>query len=353
MNIVDGVLLAVFDEDIQRDGTIILPKGLTSIGKMAFKGCTRLTNVILPKSLKSIDTAAFADCTSLIAVTFPKGLISMGICAFSNCTSLTTITLPEGLSSINQNAFDSCTSLVTVNLPAGLTSIEEMAFCDCTSLTTITLPAGLTSLAEMAFNGCSSLTAITLPAELTSIGEGAFEECENIQQIVVNTGNPEVYERIKALLPANLQEKVLDFSYLNPIRRIKRNCLDRLINRPETNYLYHLLELDSACESLLSTFPAELIAEITHYTQSHNSYYAAAQKELNALSIPTSLTKENLQDYGLGCDAIAHKYLQKAMERAVGSKEKAREPQVPGFFARGKPYAPVSNDDEDMCCVIR
>ncbi|MDR0553711.1 MAG: Ig-like domain-containing protein [Treponema sp.] len=55
---------------------VILPAGLTSIGKGAFYGCTNLTQVSLPAGLTSIGDRAFGSCTNLVRVTFEGGGIS-------------------------------------------------------------------------------------------------------------------------------------------------------------------------------------------------------------------------------------------------------------------------------------
>jgi hypothetical protein len=48
---------------------IIIPKGVTSIGFLAFAVCTNLTSITIPDSVTSIGYGAFCD-TSLTSVTF-------------------------------------------------------------------------------------------------------------------------------------------------------------------------------------------------------------------------------------------------------------------------------------------
>lgn len=53
---------------------VVIPEGVTSVGKLAFAFCHKLTNVVLPASLVSIERQAFADCRSLSSITIPEGV---------------------------------------------------------------------------------------------------------------------------------------------------------------------------------------------------------------------------------------------------------------------------------------
>lgn len=53
---------------------VVIPEGVTSVGKLAFACCHELTNVVLPASLVSIKRQAFADCRSLSSITIPEGV---------------------------------------------------------------------------------------------------------------------------------------------------------------------------------------------------------------------------------------------------------------------------------------
>lgn len=52
---------------------IVLPDGLTSIGKYAFSGCTGMTSITIPATVTVIGNEAFDWCPSLTAVTFVSG----------------------------------------------------------------------------------------------------------------------------------------------------------------------------------------------------------------------------------------------------------------------------------------
>ena len=53
---------------------VVIPEGVTSVGKLAFAYCHKLTNVVLPASLVSIERQAFVDCRSLSSITIPEGV---------------------------------------------------------------------------------------------------------------------------------------------------------------------------------------------------------------------------------------------------------------------------------------
>ena len=157
-----------------KGGDVIVPAGVTSIGKDAFRECDNLTSVTIPAGVTSIGEAAFYKCGSLTSVTIPGSVTSIGHYAFSNCDSLISITLPAGVTRIEESTFNCCDSLTSVTLPNGLRCIEERAFNDCGSLTGLTLPAGLTEIGGSAFWGCNSLTNVTIPATVTKMGKSAF-----------------------------------------------------------------------------------------------------------------------------------------------------------------------------------
>ena len=113
----------------------------------------------------------------------PSGITSIGNYAFARSANLTKIVLPEGLTSIGESAFYSCSSLTNVTIPDSVTSIGDSAFQDCSSLTNVTIPNGVMSIGDWAFRYCSSLTSVTIPSSVTRIGEYAFDSCDSLTDV--------------------------------------------------------------------------------------------------------------------------------------------------------------------------
>ena len=171
-------------------GAITIPSTLggypvTSIGDVAFYGCSSLTSVTIPDSVTSIGESAFYDCSSLKSVTIPDSVTSIGRSAFYGCSSLTSVTIPNSVTSIRIWAFYGCSSLTSVTIPNSVTSIGDNAFSGCSSLTSVTIPNSVTSIVDGAFEGCSSLKSVTIPNCVTSIGDGAFEGCSSLKSVTI------------------------------------------------------------------------------------------------------------------------------------------------------------------------
>ena len=67
---------------------------VTGIGE-AFNANRNITRVIIPNSITSIGFVAFGGCTSLNNITIPNSVTNIGERAFINCTSLTNVTIPN------------------------------------------------------------------------------------------------------------------------------------------------------------------------------------------------------------------------------------------------------------------
>jgi hypothetical protein len=126
-------------------------------------------------------------CSSVI---LPDGLTYIGKYAFEDCTNLASVTIPDSVTSIGNVAFNYCTSLASVTIPDSVTSIGERAFEYCTLLVSVTIPDSVTSIGEYAFYCCTLLVSVTIPDSVTSIGTEAFYLCENLAEVNVACPNP-------------------------------------------------------------------------------------------------------------------------------------------------------------------
>ena len=137
---------------------VVIEKGVTRIGELAFFKCSSLTNITIPDSVTCIAYAAFGGCTNLTDITIPDSVTSIGMEVFLGCNSLTSITIPNGITSIGDDMFSNCWSLTSITIPDSVTSIGMYAFSECSSLTSITIPKSVTSIGNSAFRSCNNLT---------------------------------------------------------------------------------------------------------------------------------------------------------------------------------------------------
>ena len=164
----DGVLIKY----VGSGGNVVIPEGVTSIGRSAFENCSSLTSVTIPESVTEIGWSAFENCSSLASVT------SIGDSAFENCRSLTSVVIPERVTYIGGYAFKNCSNLTSVTIPASVTSIGYEAFSGCTGLKTAGPIGGgydyefgwTNEIPDHVFENCSGLRSVTIPSSVTEIG---------------------------------------------------------------------------------------------------------------------------------------------------------------------------------------
>ena len=176
--------------------SVTLSDGVTSIGENAFRNCGNLTNVSIPSSVSKIESQAFIWCKKLNAVYISDIAAWCGI-SFDNTSNplyygarlyledeeVTDLIIPEGVSSIGDGAFRNYSYLTSVTISEGVTSIGKYAFNTCRKITNLSLPTSLSRICYSAFAHCSSLTSIIIPKNVTNIDESAFAGCSNITNV--------------------------------------------------------------------------------------------------------------------------------------------------------------------------
>jgi len=224
--------LYVSEEEIT---DLVIPDGVTAIGKYCFAGGSSITSVIISNSVTSIGNSAFENCSNLSSIIIPSSVTSIGNSAFSGCTGLTSIDIPSSVTSIGNSAFEHCSALTSITIPGGVTSIGNSAFVGCSNLTSVTIPNSVTSIGARAFHGtawynsmedglvycndillgyhgdrptgeieilegtrrissrvfedCVNLTSIIIPNSVTVINDQVFKGCSGLTSIVVDDGN--------------------------------------------------------------------------------------------------------------------------------------------------------------------
>ena len=205
---------------------IVISDGVTSIGRAAFFGLTKMTNITIPESVTSIGKLAFYCCSALTSITvdanntvysndefgvlfnkdkttliqypigstattytIPDSVTTVGGYAFFDCNSLVDITLPDGLKIIEEWAFGNIKNITNVVFPDSTHTIGNFAFYCCSKLKDVHFGSGLEIIGKGAFQNCTSITEITIPKSVTSIGNYVFFECFSLVNITVETDN--------------------------------------------------------------------------------------------------------------------------------------------------------------------
>ena len=143
-------------------------------------------NVIIPDGVTRIGKNAFKDCHSLISITIPDSVTSIGESAFEGCYSLTSITIPDSVTSIGESAFEGCYRLTSVIIGNGVVKIGSYAFSR-SRLTSIMIPDNVKIIGNNAFYD-SMLTSVTIGSGLKGLGTGAFAYCP-ISEIKISEQN--------------------------------------------------------------------------------------------------------------------------------------------------------------------
>ena len=176
--------------------TYMIPEGVDTIGKAAFRYCENLTDFSIPNGVTTVEDYAFNACLKLKTVSIPESITYIGENAFSFCINLTGFNVDDNNPSYSNDErgvlFDK-TKLVlhqapamianSYTIPDSVVAITDRAFMLCKELTSISIPEGAIYIGEEAFCSCSSLTTITIPGTISYLGTNAFDHCEALTTI--------------------------------------------------------------------------------------------------------------------------------------------------------------------------
>ncbi|MBE6850258.1 MAG: hypothetical protein E7504_00740 [Ruminococcus sp.] len=162
--IIDGELRYC---DISESMDIVVPDGVTRIGKDAFGNLMNLPYDFRSDELYDIEDVKF------------------------------TITLPETVETVEALAFANLPALTAINIPDGVTEIGDMAFLNCLRLRSITLGKNVKKIGDYAFLNCKDLEEITISGKNVQLGKDALGVALDTEKYLKEHYSEEDYERLK------------------------------------------------------------------------------------------------------------------------------------------------------------
>lgn len=160
------------------DIKIIVPEGITVIGKSAFENCIA-EEIVLPDGLKNVDNNAFSGCNYLKKVNIPKTVKTIGGYAFYLCKSLRNVELPESVTEIGEYCFFR-SRLESINIPSSVKIIKEGAFAN-SNIESIVIPGLIDVLGDNMFKNCQNLKNVEIKGQDITIPMGFCQNSQNIE----------------------------------------------------------------------------------------------------------------------------------------------------------------------------
>lgn len=139
--------------------SLIIPDSISSINHNAFSNC-KIRELYIAEGSKEVTSEMIVCRRTLEKVIISDTVTSIGELAFEGCTGLTSIEIPNSITSIGRRAFWLCTGLTDVTIPNNVISIGERAFDRCTGLINITISNSVVSIGNSAFSGCLNLSGV-------------------------------------------------------------------------------------------------------------------------------------------------------------------------------------------------
>ena len=167
--------------------SVVIPYGITTIGRSAFYECGNLTDVTIPSSVTTIEKYAFAFC-NLSRVIIPDSVVTIGADAFFNSENMTYLKLGKNVKYIGDGAFYGCKKLTELTIPDSVVTIGKKAFEYGKNLTSLKLGNSVQNIGREAFYCCEKLTEVTIPDSVTRIEYWAFNFCQKITRINMGRG---------------------------------------------------------------------------------------------------------------------------------------------------------------------
>ena len=223
--------------------SVTFPAGLTSVGRAAFKGCSKLkrmyisdieawlqldyedyyanpialgcsvyyngqlmsSDLVIPNTVRRIGRNAFVDCPWLKSISIPASVVEIGEDAFTSCFNLTALYIQDleawcgiRFRNISSNPLYHnilWTSRIVhvfvqgedityspLELPASITAIGDYAFVG-SRFSSIAFQEGLETIGTSAFYDSRSIKELVFPASLTTLGKESFAYCSSLTSV--------------------------------------------------------------------------------------------------------------------------------------------------------------------------
>ena len=171
-----------------------------------------VSDVVIPSEIEGLPVTAISVgafyLSTITSIEIPNTVTSIGEMAFWGCTSLKSVKLSTGVAKIDKNAFGSCSALQEIQVAKdnpNFSSLNGVLYSKKQDTLVIypaakidaayTIPSGVTSVAMYAFSENPYLETLTIPNSLIKVGDSAFYNCKNLRAVSYN-GTEEEWNQI-------------------------------------------------------------------------------------------------------------------------------------------------------------
>lgn len=171
-----------------------------------------ISDVVIPSEIEGLPVTAISVgafyLSAITSIEIPNTVTSIGEMAFLGCTSLKSVKLSTGVAKIDKNAFGSCSALQEIQVAKdnpNFSSLNGVLYSKKQDTLIIypaaktdaayIIPSGVTSVAMYAFSENPYLETLTIPNSLIKVGDSAFYNCKNLRAVSYN-GTEEEWSQI-------------------------------------------------------------------------------------------------------------------------------------------------------------
>lgn len=169
---------------------ITIPKGVVTICRNAFRGCSKLEKVNLPDTVTTIEEGAFAEDIALSKISLSK-VKKLGDNVFEG-TALESVVLEKGCVHLGKEIFKD-SALTSVVFKSDVNEITQGMFYGCEKLESVTIDSPATVVGESAFEG-SGVKVITLPKSIEQVGKRAFAGCAYLEKVIIENKDCSIFD---------------------------------------------------------------------------------------------------------------------------------------------------------------